>query len=563
MFLLKSIVKIIFRLCYQAFIRTTHRVEQEQRHALARILERNCNTEYGQKYRFLELKESAELFRQTVPIVGDDIKPLLKEVYEGNYNKLMEKPPFSFSITSGTTGIPKYVPNSSKPLPGPVIDIFAYNHSVLDRFPYLKKEPMQFMADDSPPKLSPQGIPVGFGSGRQYRISPMSKLAGCVIPPWVLSIQDMYDKPYLMGYYLAGTNTACMTCMSCKGIVTMARVLAERAELLAEDLSQGIITSVSLDDVIPNNAAYNHNPELARAILELKNRNLPEKYFIQTLMSLLLPNLRSIGTWRGGSLSFYIPELLAYFPNVSLFDLPHNSSEGIYNVTIFDGPAGIATSNAGFFEFIPEDQWEQENPHTKFLWEIEEGKFYSMVITTASGIYRNRFGDIIEVTGRFNDAPVFQFVSKESRTCIIPGTNGHIYESTFSQALANLKREYNFLFMRFVVFLDKEHQCFRLILDEEVEEAGLIVISRHLDEEIRRLSPPYDQARTKNVMTEIAIEIVLTRYMDEFEQTHIFADNLSTFQTKPQHLCTNFMHYKNYFQQNTLSERVQSINRFN
>ena len=66
--ILKRIFIIVFRLCYRTFIQTTYRVEKEQRKALAKILERNCNTEYGQKYRFLEIKDNAELYRQTVPI---------------------------------------------------------------------------------------------------------------------------------------------------------------------------------------------------------------------------------------------------------------------------------------------------------------------------------------------------------------------------------------------------------------------------------------------------------------------------------------------------------------
>ena len=51
---------------------------------------------------------------------------------------------------------------------------------------------------------------------------------------------------------------------------------------------------------------------------------------------------------------------------------------------------------------------EEENPKTLFIDEIEVGKRYEIVITTVSGFYRYRMGDVIEVVGFHENCPVIQ-----------------------------------------------------------------------------------------------------------------------------------------------------------
>ena len=58
-----------------------------------------------------------------------------------------------------------------------------------------------------------------------------------------------------------------------------------------------------------------------------------------------------------------------------------------------------------FFEFIPEEQISDPKDFLTVR-EIKQGNRYELVITTFSGLYRCRIGDVVEVTGFFDAAPV-------------------------------------------------------------------------------------------------------------------------------------------------------------
>ena len=51
-----------------------------------------------------------------------------------------------------------------------------------------------------------------------------------------------------------------------------------------------------------------------------------------------------------------------------------------------------------YYEFIPRDEMESENPHTLSLNEVEIGKTYALVISTNAGLWRYKIGDTIRFT---------------------------------------------------------------------------------------------------------------------------------------------------------------------
>ncbi|KAF2295458.1 hypothetical protein GH714_032971 [Hevea brasiliensis] len=53
-------------------------------------------------------------------------------------------------------------------------------------------------------------------------------------------------------------------------------------------------------------------------------------------------------------------------------------------------------------------------PHALWTCYVEVGKEYELVITTYSGLYRYRVGDILRVTGFYNKAPQFRFVRRKN-----------------------------------------------------------------------------------------------------------------------------------------------------
>merc|ERR1711934_359227 len=61
--------------------------------------------------------------------------------------------------------------------------------------------------------------------------------------------------------------------------------------------------------------------------------------------------------------------------------------------------------DTAFYEFIEEENISKEQPETLLISELEVGKNYELVLTTASGFYRYRVGDVITVTSCIPSKP--------------------------------------------------------------------------------------------------------------------------------------------------------------
>ena len=81
---------------------------------LMQILHDNENTEWGKKYNFKDIK-SIEDYQRMVPTSEyADYRPDIERMMKGENNILTAEVPIHFSITSGTTGVPKYIPLTPK-----------------------------------------------------------------------------------------------------------------------------------------------------------------------------------------------------------------------------------------------------------------------------------------------------------------------------------------------------------------------------------------------------------------------------------------------------------------
>ena len=77
----------------------------------------------------------------------------------------------------------------------------------------------------------------------------------------------------------------------------------------------------------------------------------------------------------------------------------YNASEGFFAVqSSWDTTAMLLLLDVGvFYEFIPVEEAEAENPRVLPLWEIEQGKTYALVISANNGLWRYRLGDTVKV----------------------------------------------------------------------------------------------------------------------------------------------------------------------
>ena len=78
----------------------------------------------------------------------------------------------------------------------------------------------------------------------------------------------------------------------------------------------------------------------------------------------------------------------------------YNASEGFFGIQNYPARHDmlLMLDLGVFFEFIPLNELEKENPRILPLWEIEEGGNYALVISSTNGLWRYIIGDTVKIT---------------------------------------------------------------------------------------------------------------------------------------------------------------------
>ena len=98
------------------------------------------------------------------------------------------------------------------------------------------------------------------------------------------------------------------------------------------------------------------------------------------------------------------------------------ASEGRMTIPIEDGtPAGILDIRHHYFEFIPEDQADRDEPETVEAADLIEGRNYFILLTTAGGLYRYKIHDLVRCVGFHGQAPVIEFLNKGAHFSSLTG----------------------------------------------------------------------------------------------------------------------------------------------
>ncbi len=81
----------------------------------------------------------------------------------------------------------------------------------------------------------------------------------------------------------------------------------------------------------------------------------------------------------------------------------YNASEGFFAIQddLTDSSMLLMLDYGVYYEFIPAEEAETDNPRTLTIGEVEKGVNYAVVISTDGGLWRYRIGDTIEFTSLF------------------------------------------------------------------------------------------------------------------------------------------------------------------
>ena len=156
----------------------------------------------------------------------------------------------------------------------------------------------------------------------------------------------------------------------------------------------------------------------------------------------LWPRLALVSTWTDAQAVRSLPALRARLPGVPLQGKGLLSTEAVVSVPLEGAPAPVLAVRSPFLEFIPADapadvpSVAPSSARPLLAHELETGRTYEVVLSTAGGLLRYRIGDLVRVEGRFLETPCVRFVGRADQVSDLVGEKLHT--ARVSAALASL-----------------------------------------------------------------------------------------------------------------------------
>ncbi|MEW6358049.1 MAG: GH3 auxin-responsive promoter family protein [Planctomycetota bacterium] len=505
----------------RAFMEATKRPAEVQRKTLLEKVRRNRNSKFGQDHSFSKIR-TVDDFRRSVEL--DDYQHFhqyIDRVKEGDMSALFgpSEKLIMFSMTSGTTGAPKYIP---------VTTTFAeeYKRSSLiwAAFAYLDHKGMVDhkllpVVSSMRESYTRRGVPCGAMSGFHAQTQHFVGRSMYAVPTCVFDIAEPDARYYTLMRIAAGRSVSFVSTPNPSTIITIARTLDTHREQVIKDVHDGRLSDafdVARDIRFAIRLHLRPNPRRARELEEIVSRT--GRLYPKDIW----PDLALIASWKGGPLVSYLPMYQQYYGDAPVRDLGLIASEGRMSIPHRDeGAGGILEIQGTFFEFIPEGEENAPNPSTLLCHELEEGKRYFIVLTTSAGLYRYNIYDLVEVVGSYNATPIIAFLNKGKHISSVTGEK--ITESQVTQAVMAVAAELGVLVETFQVSPTWDEAPYYSIYVEDgalrdgVRKDFLKAVERNL----RALNIEYDSKRKSGRLGHMALKFVERGTFDAMRAEHV------------------------------------------
>jgi hypothetical protein len=456
------------------FVRKTRQPMAAQAQFLKTLLQVQQHTELGKKFGLSQIK-TIDQFRQQVPIWAySDYEPYAQRIAQGESNVLNPDPVTFINLTSGSTGKQKMVPVTERfqrSLQQANLVSFGFALEAFRAHSIGRSQPLEFgrilMANSARLQGQTSGG-INYGPVTVGRLRSGGKFISQFLaaqPFEVLEIADSASR-----HYVALLFALCEPEM--RGIAANFPMLALRicdylekyAEDLIQDIKAGTIAPwLKLEPEIRAKLErrWTANPQRAtqlREILQAEGRLTPK---------LAWSKLSFILTAMGGTSDFYFRRFPEYFGDTPVFGGVFGTAEGSFSVYHdLNTEGGILALESGFYEFIPEDQWEAAQPQTLLPVELKVGERYRLLVTSYSGFYRYDIGDVVEVVGFYEQTPMIVF--RHRRGGLLSSTTEKTTEFHATQAMQALQQEFNLSLEDFCITLSDQEIPAHYLLNIEL-----------------------------------------------------------------------------------------------
>ena len=424
-----------------------------QLRTLQYLLEHGQNTLYGKKMGFANIKNYSG-FNKNVPVISyEELRPYLnKIIVDKKENVLWDTPVKWFAMSSGTTE---------------------------DKSKYI----------------------------------PVTK-------------ESLYNGNYRAGYHMLGTYAVHHPETTFVLGKTLVMGGSQQVNMIGDSIYTGDISAILMKN-LPRAVKKRRTPEEIALLpdWEEKLEKLAEyskKTDIRALIgvpSWMLVLLKKIVEETGRSITDIWPNIEVFFhggvsfiPFRSQFNklIPsdkmnywetYNASEGFFGVQFTPESSDmlLILDNEVYYEFIPVEEWDKENPQTVPLEGVEIGRQYAMVISTSGGLWRYKIGDTVQfssinpylfrLTGRTK-----QFINAFGEELIVDNADKAIEEACLKTGAK--VNEYT---AAPVYFSESHNGAHEWLIEFETEPNDLKEFTLLLDESLKKLNSDYEAKRSYNL----------------------------------------------------------------
>jgi hypothetical protein len=524
-----------------AFLDQTKRADEVQARLLKHQISRHADSQFGRDHHFKEIRNAAD-FRRRVPIRGyDEIEPYIERVRQGEIGALFGPGTRvrMFAMTSGTTNKPKTIPVTDASLHDYREGWTIWGIMAFDAHPEMLANgllPILQIASDWRESVTPSGIPCGAITGLTAQMqSRLVRLNYC-LPAAAAQIKDIESKYYVALRCSVHRDLGATIAANPSTMLAIARLGDREKACLIRDIHDGTIDrkwriSQSIRSSLPLRIRLPMKKAARRleTIVQRSGRLYPKDYW---------PNLCFLANWTGGTMGAFLRSYPEYFGDRPVRDVGLIASEGRLTIPIDDHtPAGILDIRHHYFEFIPEDQVDRDEPDTLEAHELVEGGRYFILPTTAGGLYRYQIFDLVRCTGFHGKAPLIEFLNKGAHISSMAGEKLSEYQVV--AAVSEAQRRLGLKLQSFLLLPTWGDPPSYSLLLEETEFSDAKAFDRFgitVDVELKRINSEYENKRSTLRLGPIRVCSIAVGSWSDFQRRRLARSGGTVEQYKQPHL---------------------------
>ncbi len=437
------------------FLHKTENAPMVQERFLRSLLKTHQTTVFGQEHALSDIK-TIDQFRERLPVQPySGFESYTERMAKGEPNVLTADPLIYFNISSGSTGQKKFIPvtkrsrqylsKASRTSMGFAADAAIRHGRSLGQ--------MLFPISVKSFGHTPAGIPYAPVSTSDLRLTNPIYRQLFTYPFEVFQISDTVARHYMcLLFALRNANLRIIGATFPVLALQMCDYLERHAEDLIQDLETGEIAHwLKLEPHL--RAKF----ERRWSVAPRRAAQLQQQFhdYGRLTPHLAWPDLSFLITARGGTSDFYFERFPDYFGDTPIFGGIYACAEGMLGIhRDFNTDGAMLAIESGFYEFIPESQWDVANPKTLLPWEVIVGDRYRIVLTNYAGFYRYDLGDVVEIDGFVGHTPLLTF--RHRRGGVMSSSTEKTTEFHVIQVMQVLQKAFHLALENFCITLSKD-----------------------------------------------------------------------------------------------------------